>query len=265
MLGLALGGARVLAAIRSIRLTRVCVLLSVLLGAHAVAARQAPPCDPTIIPSTGHLGYRLRDKPSRCEGLYSSRIDGGLELVSLVQGVVRFEVLAGAVLRVFPPSGIQRSSEVIRVRAIALPLGTYYRLDGFASQKAPLNWPVGQVLVEARLRANQIGVFGWIERSSGKVFVPVRVVAAGEPVSGAPAVLTIRAGEDVDNIQWRSHASGGRLEWTQAAASIPAGRSISVELPDGPETVLTVEFTAKRRGIDRWSTLTIPVLRPKRP
>jgi hypothetical protein len=238
---------------------------------QAVALERAAPCDTQLAPASGPLGYRLRDRDVRCEGLYLSPVSApSIELISLLQGSLRFDLLPNVQLLVLVPNGVDLPPEErVKVRAVAFPLGKYYRLDGVLSAKGSMSWPVSDVLLPAKLGAGQVGLFGWIGSDFDRVFVPLHVAIAGEPVLPNQTILTVRAAHDLEIIVWRAY-SETRLSqdlpaWTTAAKSILAGQPVSIDLPKGPETRLRIDVAAKSRDRDEWASLRIQLVRPARP
>jgi hypothetical protein len=189
--------------------------------------------------------------------------------VSFQQGALRWSSPEDATLRLSIASGITHlPEERINVRAIALPLSTYYRLDGVVSLQKPLTWPISAVVRPSKLTDKQLGIFGFIGNDDERLFVPLRMVQGEDHGAREPTVLKVRPGHNSDIIVWRSYAegirSGGPPPWVEAAKSISAGSIVTIELPNGPEGILTVEVNAKHAGSDRWSPLKIHVFRPAR-
>src|SRR5687768_5596956 len=90
----------------------------------AAQAGQSDPCDPQLRPLAGHMGYIWRG--DRCEGLYLSPVAADdLELVSLVQGKLHFDLQPKTRLQVSAPPIADLAHGPVRIRAVALPLRTY--------------------------------------------------------------------------------------------------------------------------------------------
>ena len=136
----------------------------------------------------------------------------GLEVVSFLYEGPRFDPAEHDRIRVIAPAVGELVSEPVRVRAVALPLKTYYRMDAVLPEEGPLIWPLKDVLAPAGLVAEQIGVFGWSGSEIDKVFVPVRLLAADD-VAGAgseqggeqapSAELLVRLANDAEKVLWR--------------------------------------------------------------
>jgi hypothetical protein len=147
-------------------------------------------------------------------------------------------------------------------------LKTYYRMDAVLPEDGPLIWPVRDVLGPAGLAAEQIGVFGWSGSEIEKVFVPVRLRAAGPAESErgerppAPELL-VRLANDAEKVLWRYKEAEKTSEWMAAAqGEVAAGRTVGLALPPGPATRLQIDVIAKRPDDDEWSSLRLEVVRP---
>ena len=166
------------------RLGQATTLLAALVVTTA-HSQQAQKCD-ALVPAQGQIEYRWRE--NRCEGFYRSNVSSGdLELVSLLVGRLTGDIAKNAQLEIVAPN-IQRSlGGPIHVRAVAIPPRTYYRMDAVLNPGTPLSWPVGDVLAPSQLSVDRIGVFGWVDASPERVFVPLRVVQSGQVVRASGA------------------------------------------------------------------------------
>ena len=102
--------------------------VSVVLAVPAAYTQQAGKCD-GLVPAQGQVEYRWRQ--NRCEGFYRSNVSSGdLELVSLLVGRLSTDSSSrNSQLEIVAPV-IQRSlTGPIKVRAVAIPPRTYYRMD----------------------------------------------------------------------------------------------------------------------------------------
>ena len=196
----------------------------------------------------------------------------GLEVVSFLYEGPRFDPAEHDRIRVIAPAVGELVSEPVRVRAVALPLKTYYRMDAVLPEEGPLIWPLKDVLAPAGLVAEQIGVFGWSGSEIDKVFVPVRLLAADD-VAGAgseqggeqapSAELLVRLANDAEKVLWRYKEGQKTSDWMAAAAGdVAAGRTVVLSLPPGPATRLQIDVIAKRPDGDEWSSLRLEVVRP---
>jgi hypothetical protein len=232
-----------------------------------VASAQSTQCDHRLRPISGNAGYIWRG--DRCEGFYVSPVAAmDLEVVSLLKGKLRFDLQPNVRLEVSAPSIAGVTEGPVQVRAVALPLRTYYRMDAVLPPNRPLLWPVDALLLPWRLEANRIGMFGWVGAEADRTFVPLQAMQPGAPPPQGPLELVVRSSVDVETVKWRSSVasepSSSPPRWLDAGAtSVPAGRPVTIVLPDGPTAVLRVEVTAKERNSDRWSLLNIRIIRPE--
>jgi hypothetical protein len=225
---------------------------------------QAPPCDARLQPITGTVGYVPRG--NRCEGQYVSPVSApGLELLSLLRGRLTYDLQSPAPLVVIAGGIEDVAPGPLHVRALARPLRTYYRMDALVPREGRLTWPLIEVLAPLRLPADKLGVFGWVETPTGRLFVPLRVVQGAAPPPGGPLELVVRSSLDVERVLWR-HVIEGQppatpTKWQPAAGSLPAGQPVAVVLPEGPRAVLRLDLVAKSPHRDEWTELTLRVLR----
>ncbi|MFZ7124810.1 MAG: hypothetical protein ACOWWM_01485 [Desulfobacterales bacterium] len=224
------------------------------------------PCDRSLSPFPGSgLGYGPIG--NRCEGFYVSDISAGsLEVVSLVRGRLRFDWNPETVLEVSVSPEIR---EVVHVRAVAIPLRTYYRMDGDIRVGGKLVWPVKDILFPANLTPERIGIFGWTGAGADRVFVPLEVRQIDPPPPGRPPTagthLVIRATVDVDSYLWRTApASGGHCrafgKWLPVEnAPIHAGAPVSIRIQEdsGRAARICLEVAAKSRRDAEWLKLSM--------
>jgi hypothetical protein len=203
--------------------------------------------------------------------LYVSQISAyNLEVLSLLMGKLRFDLKPEISLEITSPNLAGVSPGPVNIRAVALPVGTYYRMDAAQLPGDKMIWPVKDVLLPAGLSDNRIGLFGWIEADPEKIFVPLRVEPQGKssPAQEENSLqLMFRAMTEVDSIVWRSSMEtdefSGSLKWQDLVKTpVPSGQPVTLTLPPGPQTILRIEVAAKERNGDQWSILKIRVFRP---
>ncbi len=221
-----------------------------------------------LVPVKGELGYKQRG--NRIEGFYEKSTGGNLHVVSLLYGVLRFDWNPGVVLEILPPAEMQRT---IKVRARAIPLKTYYQMDGTIPPKEILTWPIKDVLYKAGLKANMIGVFGWFGSENEKKLVPLKIYQKGSPVSRPainPLFFTARADVDVEKVicRFSEVVNGKNLKsaegWKETGNYINAGHAIRIELPGRNSGELCVEIKAKQAN-NGWLSLKTFVFYGKTP
>jgi hypothetical protein len=254
--------------VRFARRWRTATACSLLLAAPAVYAQQQN-CD-GLVPAQGQIEYRWRQ--NRCEGFYRSNVSSGdLELVSLLVGRLDGETTRNSQLEIVAPA-VQRSlSGPIKIRAVAIPPRTYYRMDATVNPGGRLSWPLGEVLGPAQLSMDRLGVFGWVDASPERVFVPLRVVQSGQTIrpGAEPIELRVRSASATDWIRWRVHVDGASPqdlpEWQEAAKGLDAWKPVTVPLPPGTAAILRVDVRAKPQNSDQTQLLSVRVARPDVP
>lgn len=248
---------------RRLPLSGLGLVCLVVLACASVGSAE-PPCDPALRPVQGEAGYTPRrnhvDRDAfRCEGLYVSPISApGLELVSLLRGRIRYDLQPQARLIVRAPSSPSGGTGGIHIRAMALPLKTYYRMDATLDESRQIEWPVGEVLLPLGLDPARIGVFGWVETDRSKLFLPLRVAPKGTPSGREPIEIGVRTTTTLDRLLWRvaeesPSAQPGR--WEPLTGDFSAGKTITISLPEGPAGVLIVEVVGQLHGSQEWTRL----------
>lgn len=227
-----------------------------------------PGAQSELVPVKGELGYKQRSN-NRKEGFYEKSTGGSLDVVSLLYGALRFDWSPGVVLEVLQPGDMDR---IVKVRARAIPLKTYYQMDSTVSPKEILKWPINDVLYKAGLKASMIGVFGWFGSESEKKIVPLRIYQQGKPPAKNNRIfLTVRADVDVEKVicRFSEMVNGKNLKsaqgWKVIGDYINAGHAITVELPGRNSGELCVEIKAKPGSSGTWLPLKITVFYGKIP
>jgi hypothetical protein len=242
-----------------------CLLFALLVGVSVAASAPANQCDNTLQPIAGDLGYVWRG--GRCEGLYTSLVAASsLELVSLLKGKLHFNPQPDLRLEASAPNVSAMVRGPIRVRVVALPLKTYYRMDAVLPASHRMTW-AGEVLHELELYAHMIGAFGWVEVGTQKVFVPLQVGQQGASLPQAAVEMMVRSPVAVETLKWRASVVGQRgatpSPWLDAVTSpVPAGQPVAIALPGGAPAMLHIEVAAKEQNTTKWSRLEIQVIRP---
>jgi hypothetical protein len=251
------------------RFCRAATACSLFVAATATSSQQPQNCD-GLVPAQGQIEYRWRQ--NRCEGFYRSNVSSGdLELVSLLVGRLGGETTRNAQLEIVAPAVHRSLSGPVRIRAVAIPPRTYYRMDASVSPGGRLSWPLADVLLPAQLSMDRLGVFGWVDASPDRVFVPLRVVQSGQaPSAGKESIeLRVRSASATDWVRWRAHIDGASPqdlpEWQEAARGLDAWKPVTVSLPSGSGAILRVDVRAKPQNSDQTQLLSVRVARPDLP
>jgi len=234
------------------------LILMVLLQFTTIAlAGAASPCDPTLKP-VQNPEILSTNRSCRCEGFYSAKVStGSIDMVGLVQGDFRFSLDPDERVTITSPLVTDRE---VRIRAQGIPIKTYYRMDALIAPEGEFTWPIGDVVFSAKLRYQNIGVYGWIGSENERLYVPVRTVAAKmKPAAdGRKITLYLRSTVNVRKVQWRSApVSGGKCgvydEWNiLKRGSYRAAQPIRIVLPSFGERERCIETAARDQNSARW-------------
>ncbi len=229
-----------------------------------LASAQGNPCDPGLQPAPGNKGYLSRS--GRCEGLYVSPVSApSLALISLLRGKLRYDLQPSVQLILSAPDVADIAPGPVHVRAVARPVNTYYRMDAVLPATRQLAWAVEEVLLPLRLAADKLGVFGWVEKGTEKIFVPLHMAPPGGATREGAIECMVRPTVAIDRIVWRASPEGGLpavpFPWQDAATRVAAGQPVTISLPEGPRALVRVEVKAKVSESDRWLELVFRVVR----
>jgi hypothetical protein len=204
-------------------------------------------------------GYQSRG--NRCEGLYVSNVGSrSLAVMSFTLGRLQYDLASPAPIEVTAPG----QTQPVNVRAVAIPLKTYYRMDATLAPHATLLWPMKDVLAPEGLTDSRIGIFGWRLTDEKETLVPLRVAAKGASASRTP-LLIIQASFDAEKVKWRWGASGqgqcSKLGAWQDAIQQPvsAGWPIAIDLSELPVGPHCLEAMAQSGSSTEWSPLKLRI------
>ena len=244
------------------RLCKYLFLLFPLIIGHEPAFSQL--CDRDISPVENEsIAYRQRG--NRCEGFYRSKVSAGsIDIVGAVKGSLHFKLDENEVVEI---SSSVIKDQPINVRAIGIPIKTYYRMDAQILPGQKLIWPIADVIYPQKLSARKIGVFGWIENEKGKAYVPVMALAKMDSIAEDRKIrLYFRTSVDVECVKWRSSdvidgACSSLGKWNNAGESYyRTGESICITLPPSEMAELCVEVAAKEKNTAHWLKRTVRVI-----
>ena len=228
-----------------------------LISLGTVRVARADPACVGLSPDQGPLGYQRRTNGDRCEGFFKSNVAGeALTVAFLMSG----RVPASAELVV---SGAGPKLE-INVRAIALPLGTYYRMDATVAPNKPLRWPLSEVVQAGHsLKNTDLGLYGWLETAGRKTYVPIRASAPGDPPAVDPTFrLGVRANVAVERVVYSISSDEtchfGNQAWKELATNVRTGAVLTLLLPED-RPVFCVGFRAKLPDVDSPEPATVRI------
>jgi len=231
-------------------------ILVVLLSQSLLA--QEISCDTDLTPERNMLGYKIRESGNRCEGLYRSPVSSSLEIVGYRQGNSPLSSEQNKLIVSAPPLK-QLAVKVLNIRAEAIPLDTYYRMDAVVKEDQPLTWPLNEVVIPAGISPDELGIFGWIQQDAGKVLVPVYVyttsLVSSANIGKKPLTVVVRPAVNVDKILWRTFKENSveRPEWNKPERDeYPNRKFITFVIPAGPTEIIGLELVAHIHKKPGW-------------
>jgi len=127
------------------------------------------PCDPTLTP-VQNPKIKYMNRGDRCEGFHwPQMILFPMDVVGLVQGAFGFRLDSDKRVTITSPIVTDRA---VHIRAQGIPLKTYYRLDALIAPGGKFTWPIGEVVLLAKLRYQNIGVYSWVGSEKERIYVP---------------------------------------------------------------------------------------------
>ncbi|GAK57725.1 hypothetical protein U27_04692 [Candidatus Vecturithrix granuli] len=234
---------------RMIEFTRLILGVTAILGLAQLGLAQQ--CDPRIRPVDNPV-IQYRARGNRCEGLYQSEVSAAvLDIVGVTDGAFQFALDSKEIIELSAPLS---RKQPIAIRAVGIPLKTYYRLDAALQPGETLIWPVNEVLLPQALASSKIGVFGWIGNEQQKTYIPVRTAATSQPgASDGKVRLYVRSSGEVNNVCWRAgdmvnDVISGLCAWQPTPkATYRPGEPIVILLPASASGELYVEITAQNQ------------------
>lgn len=214
-------------------------------------------CDPKIKPvSIWEIAYRQRG--DRCEGFYRSQVSvRDIDVVGLIKGNFSFALDKNEVVEISSPF-VQDQS--VNVRAMGIPIKTYYRMDAKILAGQKLIWPIADVIYPQQLSARRIGVFGWIGDEDNKIYVPLSTVSKVNPsiTDDRRIRLYLRTSVNVENVKWRVSDVDNDLcsqfsEWQDTPQpSFRSGQPICITLPLRGSEQMCVEIVVQETNGAHW-------------
>lgn len=132
-------------------------------------------CDSTLSTNKDNV-FRYEPRGNRCEGLYRVKVAASpaIEIVGLLQGYFDYELDSTEIVDLRCPFAENRT---VYVRASALPLKTYYRMDAAIRPGGKVSWPMREVLLPNGIHSDMISIYGWYSEIGKIIYTPVRAVA----------------------------------------------------------------------------------------
>jgi hypothetical protein len=164
----------------------------------------AQSCDSTLIP-VEDSEYRYQKIENRCEGFYRSPVAAPMiNVIGIVQGKLNYSLKQQEIIEIAAPHVVDKN---ILVRAQAIPLKIYYRMDAFITRDGKLNWPVKDILLPNNLTPGKISLMGWYFKDQEKIFVPLQTRSRLDSTVNDNIIrVTFRSSVTVENIQYATYS-----------------------------------------------------------
>lgn len=222
-----------------------CLTLTLFLVAKFISIGQ---CDNTLKPSDNpKVAYKTRG--NRCEGAYIAKVGApSLDIVGFTIGQFSYKLERSEMITIKNLFGSN-----IFIRASALPLNTYYRMDAFLEKDKTLKWEIKDVLFDLNIPSNSLGVYGWSGTEKEKVFLPVKPVSFSNSKSDNKLYLVIRSSSKVLGVKYRYAPLGLNFsKYENINETIRAGQPIVIVLPANLEGEHIVEVAAMLESKSEW-------------
>lgn len=233
---------------------------------------QEKPCDNRLVKAAGTLGYQIRERGIRCEGLFINEpiSEGGLEIVSYMRGRLKYAFDIATVMHIAIPGIGDMTKEPVNIRATTIPRKPRYRMDAVLDSLPVIRWPVRDVLYKAAIKAEQVGVYGWIGSEDRKIYVPLQINSGSRaPVSSEDSLfLRIRPPMRIAHLEYSIYMAKDKSpvvpQTTVVSKLTFAGVPVDIPIPSGEAADLLIRIRAREYKSDRWlPILTARLLRPR--
>lgn len=205
-------------------------------------------CDPHLKPvGDKDIQYRSRGE-YRCEGFYEAEAGGGIQLVGLLYGELNFDSNQDEEIIISVAS--EPDQEVI-IRAEAIPLKTYYRMDGkILPERGTFSWPVGDVVTKAKtLTPQDLSVRGWVIINDKEHFVPLTVhPKIGIASEDQRLRAYFKSTSDLSNIKYLVIYKEESTEWKEPfITGVNAGNPIVINFPFEEKGIYKLVLSAEEK------------------
>lgn len=212
---------------------RISLCTIIFLIALIVSKKNFAQCDTEISPDENkEIAYKERG--NRCEGYYVGRVGcPSIDLVGLVRGHFTFAFNREEEIITVESSITDRS---INLRAVGVPLRTYYQMDAILAPNERFEWPVEDIIYPMRLNAEIINIYGWIGSENQKIYIPVKSTSyLNSSVADSIVRLYIRTNTEVSKVIWRvARYNQGYCEnfeeWNEIIKNYNEGIAIPLEI-----------------------------------
>lgn len=158
-------------------------------------------CEP-LVPESNRYGYR--DRGGRCEGLYKPNVSGfTLQVVSFTQGEISYVLNDNEKLKISSAPGL--NLDMFNVRGVNFSMDINYRLDMALEPGKTVEIPVKDVIQPIKLKPEDFGLFGFVEKFDFRYYVPVvqKSQLSNQPKNNGNLIFKIQSNIDISEVTWQ--------------------------------------------------------------
>ncbi|MEH6710074.1 MAG: hypothetical protein V7733_02595 [Paraglaciecola polaris] len=250
-------------------LTSLIPLILISLFFAFTANAYSSPCDQNLLKksiSNSKIGYKERN--GICEGLYTSNVNAGFELVSLEQIPIPKYDKGDSITLAFPLLDKLSATNSLRISSIALRPETYYRMDAEFSNNENIEWSVEILTADGiALKHDEIGLFGWYTNNTKQVYFPISATIGNKPATSTYTRMVLRSGAPIQRISWQLIVDEKVVSTTKLQGGIPVGQpiQIKIEWPFERPSKAKIKIIAKAHRINKPLTPIFEVAVPISP
>lgn len=210
-------------------------------------------CDSTLIP-VENSEHRYQKLAGRCEGFYRSPVAAPMiNMIGIVRGKLSYSLNQSEIVEITSACGDDNS---IAIRAQAIPLKIYYRMDARITGDEKLEWPVKDILLPNNLTPDKISLMGWYYKDQEEIYVPLQTRARiDSTINDSIIRVTFQATVTVENLQhsYYSYQTQTATDWkNHYIYTFHAGMPINIMLALG-NGLYRLTLSAKISGSeDEW-------------
>lgn len=213
---------------------------------NQAAAATPDYCDTSLIPSTRDLQYRFRG--NRCEGLFTAKAAAAnVGLLSLHVGDLHLNTSASNAVRVMPARNTTNADKCVYLRAVSSrPPAQYpdehYQMDAKICSGQPFFWPISDVPAQIGLRADDIGVYGWVEANSRREYVPLIVTqdTVSQEGGAPPTKVVLLPLVFFTTLSYTISSETNEILSERKTISLQPFEPVTIELPRSNESLVRI-------------------------
>lgn len=219
-------------------------------------------CDTTLKPKKDSI-YGYKERENRCEGFYISDVAiADIDVVSVLQGKLFYDLDKEESVEI---SSLIVKDKTIYIKAQAIPLKIYYRMDAKLPPNSTLEWPINDVILPNNLSNRTIGLLGWYMSNGKQIYVPLKTKAEISSLKNDDVIRIIfRSTVDVEQIHhaWISYETQKSTGWQKNLMSTcRAGMPIVINLKHEAKGRQLLLIAAKvMNEEDKWVKKTIDMI-----